>query len=318
MEVSFTNPFFLIFLVSIPLLIISHLFSLRYLKRRALKFANFEAIKRVVGEAKPMTSNTYILSQNLPLLVTRVLLILVLVLSAAGMVFWSFGQSSDFNYVLAIDSSSSMLADDFYPSRLDAAKSAAISFVDSLSSETNVGVVSFSGTSFVDTELTNDLRAVKDEIRGIEVMTVGGTDIGGAIVTSTNVLLREEKARTIIILTDGQSNVGTPVPEAINYANDNHVTIYTIGVATKEGGRFMKIESISQLDEETLKEIAGRTGGDYFRSENKAALSRAFKEIAFSHREKIPTHLSMGLLLVALALIFLEWGLISTRYKSIP
>lgn len=318
MEVSFTNPFFLIFLVSIPLLIISHLFTLRYLKRRALKFANFEAIKRVVGEKHLVTSNIYVLSQNLPLLITRILIIIMLILSAAGLVFWRFGQSSDFNYVLAIDASSSMLADDFYPSRLEAAKSAAISFVDGLSSETHVGVVSFSGTAFVDTELTSNLRAVKDKIGSIEVKSVGGTDIGGAIVTSTNVLLREERASIIVLLTDGQSNVGTPVSEAINYANDNQIIIYTIGVATKEGGRFMKIESISQLDEETLVEIAGRTGGQYFRSEDRGALSRAFSEIALSHREKIPTYFSMGLLLVALALIFIEWGLISTKYKSIP
>ncbi len=318
MEITFNNPFFLIFLLSIPLLIISHLFTLRYLKRRAFKFANFEAIKRVVGETKPITSNTYVLSQNLPLLITRVFLILVLVLSAAGLVFWNFGQSSDFDYVLAIDASSSMLADDFSPSRLEAAKSAAAGFVDSLSSETNVGVVSFSGTSFIDTELTEDTKLAKERIGNIEIKTVGGTDIGGALVTSTNVLLKGENSKVIVLLTDGQSNVGTPVADSIDYANKNRVTIYTIGVATKEGGKFMKIESVSQLDEETLVELAQKTGGEYFRAESKQALSDAFREIALSHREKIPTNLSMGLLLIALALIFLEWGLISTKYKSIP
>lgn len=318
MEVTFSNPFFLVFLVSIPLMIISHLFTLRYLKRRAFKFANFEAIKRVVGETKPITSNTYILSQNLPLLITRILLISVLVLSAAGMVFWSFGQSSDFNYVLAIDASSSMLADDFYPSRLEAAKSASINFVDSVSSETTVGIVSFSGAAFIETELTSNRGDVKDKIRSVDIKSVGGTDIGEAIITSTNVLLKEEKARVIVLLTDGQSNVGTSVYDAIDYANDNQVIVYTIGVATKEGGSFMRIKSISQLDEETLVEIAQRTGGEYFRAEDRTALSKAFREIAFSHRESIPTNLSMGLLLVALVLIFLEWGLISTKYKSIP
>ena len=187
-----------------------------------------------------------------------------------------------------------------------------------MSSETKVGIVSFSGVPSVDAELTTNTGVAKDKIRAIEVKSVGGTDIGGAIYESTNVLMRGENARVIILLTDGQSNVGTPVDSAIEYAQGKQVTVYTIGVATQEGGKFMKIASISQLDEENLVEIAQRTGGEYFRAEDKSALSRAFREISFSHRENIPTHLSMGLLLIALTLIFLEWCLISTKYKSIP
>jgi Ca-activated chloride channel family protein len=211
----FTNPFYLWLLASIPLLIVTHFFVLGYLKRRAVKFANFEAIKRVTG-TKFELKNVRTISKNRFLLIIRIFVLLFLIFSIAGPVLWYSGQSSEFDFVIAIDASSSMLADDFIPYRLDAARKASSLFVESLKAKTRVGVVSFAGTSFVELDLTDNMKKTEEAINGIRIKRVGGTDIGGAITTSSNLLLREENARVIILLTDGQSTVGTPVDELLN------------------------------------------------------------------------------------------------------
>ncbi len=315
--INFTNIYYLWLLVSIPLLVITHFFVLGYLKRRAVKFANFEAIKRVTG-TKFDLKNTRTISKNMFLLIIRIFVLLLLIFSVAGPVLWYSGQSSEFDFVIAIDASSSMLADDFIPYRLDAARKASSLFVESLKARTKVGIVSFAGTSFVEQDLTNNLKNAEEAINNIRIKKSGGTDIGGAITTSSNLLLKEENARVIILLTDGQSTVGMPIDEAIDYANKNYITINTIGIGTKEGGTFIKGDLISKLDEPTLIGIAKKTGGKYYKAENEEELANAFDDISSSAEEKIPINLSMGFMMTALALLFLEWGMINTKYRTLP
>ena len=315
--INFTNIYYLWLLVSIPLLIITHFFVLGYLKKRAVKFANFEAIKRVTG-TKFDIKNTRTISKNMFLLIVRIFVLLLLIFSVAGPVLWYSGQGSEFDFVLAIDASSSMLADDFIPYRLDAARKASSLFVESLKARTMVGIVSFAGTSFVEQDLIDNMKKTEEVINNIRIKSVGGTDIGGAITTSTNLLLNQENSRVIILLTDGQSTVGTPLDVAIEYANKNYVTINTIGIGTEEGGTFIKGDLLSKLDEPTLIEIAQKTGGKYYKAENEEELANAFDDISSSTEEKIPIDLSMGFMMTALALLFLEWGMINTKYRTLP
>ena len=315
--INFTNPYYLWLLVSIPMLIITHYFVLGYLKRRAVKFANFEAIKRVTG-TKIELKNARGISKNLFLLFVRIFVLLFLIFSIAGPVLWYSGQGSEFDFVIAIDASSSMLADDFKPYRLDAARKASSLFVKNLKAKTNIGVVSFAGTSFVEQDLTDNLKKTEETINNIRIKRVGGTDIGGAIITSTNILLNQENSRVIILLTDGQSTVGTPVDVAVGYANKNYVTVNTIGIGTEEGGTFIKSNLLSKLDEPTLIDIAQKTGGKYYRAENEESLANAFEEISANSQKKIPVNLSMGFIMTALALLFVEWGMINTKYRTLP
>ncbi len=316
-SLTFNNIYYLWLLLSIPLLIITHIFVLNYLNRRAVKFANFEAIKRVTG-GKFDVRNSRAISKNKLLLLVRIFVLIFMIFSISGPVLWYTGQASDFDFVFAIDSSSSMLSDDFEPHRLDAARKASSDFLNNLKSKTNVGIVSFAGTSFIEQSLDDDLEKAQETIRNIKVSQSGGTDIGGAIVTSTNILLNSENPRMIILLTDGQSTVGTAVREAIEYANKNFVIINTIGIGTEEGGTFLRGGIISTLDDQTLIEIADKTGGMYYRAENEESLTHAFNEISEVSQKKIPVDISMGLMMLALALLFIEWGLINTKYRTLP
>lgn len=310
MDVTFLRPLYLTFLVSVPFFIIMHFMILQHVRRRALNFANFEIIERVTGGQ--------VMNKNLVILIIRLCALILFTFSAAGTIFWYDAQTSDFDYVIAIDASSSMLADDFDPNRIEATKRAAVEFVDNLPPHTTVGLISFAGTSFVEQPLTSDSGLIKDKIMEVGIKPVGGTDLGEALVTATNMLLFDERARSIILLTDGQSNVGTDPEFGAEYANEHHVTVFTIGMATTSGGQFSQIEAISRLDEDTLKLIARNTGGIYYRAENQEELQQAYNDIAGSTEQKVSSNLQLPLLLLALFLLFLEWGLINTKYRTLP
>lgn len=311
MEVTFLRPHYLTFLVSIPFFIIMHFLILQHIRRRALKFANFEVIERATGGQ--------VLNKNIVLLIIRLCAMVLFIFSIAGTIVWYEAQTSDFDYVIVLDASSSMLVQDFKPNRIEVAKSAAIEFVDRLPSHTQVGLVSFAGTSFVEQFLTDDQGLIKDKIMEIGIKPVGGTDIGEALVTAANMLLAEDvRSRSIILLTDGQSNVGTDPEFGAEYANEHQITVFTIGMATVEGGQFSKIEAISRLDEDTLKSIAENTGGAYYRAQNEADLQQAYSDIATSTEQKVSVNLQLPLSLVALFLLFVEWGLINTKYRTLP
>ncbi|KHO46121.1 MAG: hypothetical protein QS98_C0005G0068 [archaeon GW2011_AR3] len=317
MELIFLNPKYLWLLLSIPLLILIHLFSLRFLRARSWVFANFEAIKRVSGDQENIRNSTLI-SKNIWLLLVQILIITTLIMSAADPVYTFLGKSSEQSFVLAIDASSSMLANDFEPNRLEAAKGAAVIFLDALPSSTRVGLVSFSGIAFVDSQITDNLDDLKPVIDKITVKSVGGTDIGGALVTSGNILVSEDMSRSIVLLTDGRDTVGTPVIEGIDYAQSHGIVIHTIGMATESGGTFIRQDIVSTLDEDTLKYIAQTTGGSFFIASDPESLKQAFNTIVTTGQQKINMKLQLPLLLIGLAMIFLSWGLINTRYRTLP
>jgi len=184
---------------------------------------------------------------------------------------------------------------------------------------TKVGIVSFSGTSFVDLPLTESIAEAKQGVLDVSISEVGGTDLGSAIITSANLLISDaDTSRDVILLTDGRSNVGTPIEDAIEFAKANQVIVHTIGVATEGGGQFLRIEALSRLDEPTLRKIADETGGFYYKASNKEALQQAYSSISTSTREKVSVELQLPLLLAALSLIFIEWGLINTRFRTMP
>lgn len=309
-SLTFLNPVYLWFLVGIPLLIFIHYVSIGFSRRKALKFANFEAISKVTGGI--------LLTNNNSLLIMRIIVITCIILGVAGTSIWYEGQTNEYDFVLAIDTSSSMSATDFTPNRLEAAKDAALNFLNNVIN-VEVGVVSFSGNAFTEQELTDDMYNIKSAIGKLEIKTLGGTDIGGAIVNSVNILQKSKKdSKMIILLTDGQSNVGIDLQDAVDYANKNGISVNTIGMASKEGAEVKDLGIVSKLDEESLKAIAESTDGNYYSVQDKSQLSDVYNKIASITEKRIKRNLSALLILLALILLFVEWALVNTKYKTIP
>lgn len=318
MYLAFEHPVYLWYLLSIPLLIVTHYAFLKYTRRRALKFANFQALKRVTDE-KVVTKNTFVL-------VIRSIVILCLILAMAGTTLWYKGQSNNNDFIIAVDTSSSMTAQDFKPTRIDAAKSYVSTFIDNINSEASIGVVTFSGMAFIEHLPSTKKNEVKTAVSEIQPAQVGGTDIAGAMVTGINMLVGSEKGKVMILITDG-SNTATfftkdPIDEGIAYAKSNNVVVHTIGMGTTSGpiGYLPEYYNISSVfDDVVLMKIANETGGKYYYAGNNQELDATYKDILSDTKQAyIPIPFGPIMAVAALILIFIEWGLISTRFRGLP
>ena len=310
MEIIFANPQYLWFLITIPIIIVVHLLSLKSTRRRAFKFANFEAIERITGGE--------VLSKNIFLLFIRILILVLLAFALAGTTYFYTGPASNFDFVLAIDASNSMRTTDFDPNRIEVAKEAARTFIDTISHKNKIGLVSFSGTFDVKKDLADNFLEVKQALDDINAASTGGTALGDAIITSTNLLILSNRSKAIILLTDGQSNTGASIQDAIDYANLKLTSVYTIGIGTEEGGILPETEAVLRLDEETLKLIAGLTEGAYFKATDKESLKEAYLKIASVTESKIGLPLTLPFMLIVLILLIVEWIMFNTKYRTIP
>jgi Ca-activated chloride channel family protein len=196
--------------------------------------------------------------------------------------------------MLATDISSTMLAEDLKPNRLEAAKDVAIEFINSRPDD-RIGLVIFSGESFTQCPLTTDHAKLINLYNEIKFgMIDDGTAIGDGLATAVS-RLKESKARSkvIILLTDGVNNMGSLDPQsAAEIASIYGIRIYTIGagtigyapapVRTPFGMQYQQMEV--KIDEPLLKKISAMTNGKYFRATNKQKLEDIYKEI--DHLEK--------------------------------
>jgi Ca-activated chloride channel family protein len=317
-DITFTHPAYVWYLLSIPLLIVTHYLFLHHTKRKAMHFANFEALKRVTGKKLLTTHGIE--------LVLRLLVILCLVLAVAGTTFWYETNAPDNDFVLAIDISASMSAEDITATRLDAAKRLSEGFVDELHASSHIGVVSFATVPLIEQLPTRDSISLKTSINKLSVEKSGGTDIAAAIITSTNILLSSKKGKAIILLTDGSNTYNTFIEDSINrgvnYALEKKIIIHTLGIGRESApiGYLPEYYNISAtFNEDLLIRIANETGGSYYIAKDDAAFTGALDYlIDRSQKRNVPIDLSFGLLLVGIMLLFIEWGLLNTRFRKIP
>jgi len=234
--------------------------------------------------------------------------------------------------VMAIDISGSMLAEDFKPNRLEAAKASALEFIEMRPGD-RIGLTVFSGQSFTMVPLTTDHLLLKDLLNSVSTgMVEDGTAIGDGLATAVN-RLRETAAisKVIILLTDGINNSGVIDPlTAAEIAQLLDVRVYTVGVGssgpvpypqqTPFGIRYQDVEI--PVDEDLLKEISEMTEGQYFWAEDENALMNIYREIDQLERSKIDvtefTRRSdeyLPLLLIAMGLLLIEFILRRTWLK---
>jgi Ca-activated chloride channel family protein len=249
---------------------------------------------------------------------------------------WRTTSTEGTDIVIALDVSSSMLARDFKPNRLEAAKKVASKFIAGRESD-NIGVVIFAGESLTGLPMTVDRSQLISYIESINMdMLEDGTAIGDGIATSLNRLKEgKAKSKSIILLTDGSNNTGVVAPiSASEVAKELGLKIYTIGIGTNGNAPyptqniFGKIEYTMQpvvIDEATLRTIAESTGGKYFRATGNKVLEEVFAEIdALEKTQMDVKHFShtednyMFWAWLALGLFALELLLRYTVVRSIP
>jgi Ca-activated chloride channel family protein len=238
--------------------------------------------------------------------------------------------------VLAIDVSSSMLAEDLEPNRLEAAKAVAAEFVEGRSND-RIGLVVFAGEAFTQVPLTLDYSVVTDLLGQMEVgMIEDGTAVGMGLATAVKRLQASDaESQVVVLLTDGRNNTGEIGPvTAGQMAQALGVRVYTIGAGSQgmaripvddrlRGRRYVTVEV--DIDEASLQEIAETTGGRYFRATDREGLGEIYEEIdALETTEiEVENFTSYGELFhfplaAGLLLLLLEVGLGQTVLRKLP
>jgi Ca-activated chloride channel family protein len=278
--VSFARPLTLLLLAAIPLWL--------WWRRRNPP----PAVRLADGSVAAQAARSPWVARLPPLL--RGAALVALILAAAGPRFAGDLTSirrAGIAIVVAIDVSSSMLAEDFAPSnRLEVAKRQAIGFIRGRSSD-RIGLVAFAGEALTQVPVTLDYPVLERAVLDLRIGTLeDGTAIGSGLATAVNRLRRiETPSRVVLLLTDGENNRGAIDPRtAAEAAAAFDVRVYTIGVGTDGEARIPTGRGLSgfryemlpvRIDEVLLTDIADRTGGRYFRARDSDALSRIFSQI---------------------------------------
>ncbi len=337
----FMWPELLGLLAVVPALLAAYLFLLRRRKKFALRYANLNLVKEAIAKGPG-------LRRHIPpalFLLALIVLILAVARPSAVMTLPQRYQT----IILAMDISGSMRATDIEPSRMAAAQTAAKKFVSDQPRGTRIGVVTFAGTAAVAQAPTENREEILGAIDRFQLQRA--TAIGSGILVSLKAIfpdaefdLRASNPRpdslrsapldpahgsqktpftpippgsfgsaAVILLTDGQSNVGPDPVESARMAAERGVRVYTVGFGTAEG-ELLRFEGWSmrvRLDEETLKKIAELTHGEYYQAGSASDLEKVYATLSarlvFETRESEIT----ALFAAAAAALVLSAGLLS-------
>lgn len=274
--------------------------------------------------------------RHLPFLLRTIALVMIIIAIARPRLSTKMDKidTEGIDIVLAMDVSTSMLARDFTPDRISAAKDIAIEFISQRPSD-RMGIVVFAGESYTQCPLTTDRATLINLMKEIETGLIeDGTAIGNGLATAVARMQNSDaKSRVVILLTDGVNNSGEITPQtAADIAKTYGIRVYTIGVGangtapypvmTPWGVQMQNVEV--EIDENLLKNIAETTGGRYFRATDNTKLSEIYSEINKMEKARttidsfpIYKELFTGFALIALACLLLE-VLISFILRRLP
>ena len=291
--ISFAHPWVLLFLVLVPLMAVWYVW--RYRKQNAaLQFSNIGLFR---GARKTFRQRT-----RPVLYVLRVVAVAALVVALARPQSKMSRQEmkvEGIDIVLAMDVSGSMLAEDFKPNRLEAAKKVAGDFIAGRRND-RMGLVVFSGEAFTQVPLTIDHNVLQTQLKSLKSGVLNdGTALGDGLAPAINRIKDSEaKSKVIILLTDGINNQGAVDPQsAAEIAALYNIRLYTIGVGTQGLAPYpfrdpfghVRYQNVPvELDEHLLTSMAQSTrDGHYFRATNKKSLQQIFSQIDEMEKSKI-------------------------------
>ena len=249
---------------------------------------------------------------------------------------WTEDRVEGIDIMLTMDISTSMLAMDFQPNRVEAAKEVAMRFIANRPND-NIGLVVFAGESFTACPLTQDHATLINRLREMTTGIIADqTAIGSGLATAISRLKDSKtKSKVIILLTDGANNTGNISPKmAADLAKTFGISIYTIGVGSGAGEAPYPIQTPLgtvvrnmpvDLDEPTMQQIADVSGGAYFRATDNESLAAIYKKIDQLEKTKLSTrnyHTTYEeffiFVLAAAFLLLLEYLLRSTILRTNP
>ena len=253
---------------------------------------------------------------------------------------WGHRSSEGIDIMLAMDVSTSMLARDLKPSRIDAAKTVAGEFISGRPDD-NIGLTIFAGEAFTQCPMTTDHQSLLNLLGGVRTdlaergLIEDGTAIGMGLANAVSRLKDSKtKSKVVILLTDGSNNMGDISPlTAAQIAKSLGIRVYTIAVGSKTvapypmqvGGTVQLVDVRVDVDEETLRQIAQTSDGHFYRATNTAELKKIYKDIDQLEKSKMEVkkfskryEAYMPFALAALVCLVLELLLKVTWFRRIP
>ena len=324
----FANPY-LLWLLGLLLPIVAYYIYRTMQGGAAIRFSSTAAAHRA-----PRTLRYWLRHAPFVLRVAALALIIVALARPQNVEEQSRTNAEGIDIMLAMDISSSMLARDFSPDRLTAAKEG--EFIADRYGD-RIGLAVFAGETYTQSPLTTDKGTLQTLLARLQSGIIeDGTAIGNGLATALNRLRESDaKSKVIILLTDGVNNRGEISPVmAAGIAADMGVKVYTIGVGTRGKAPYPAVDMFGnmtfqmmdvEIDEQTLQEIASQTGGRYFRATDRQKLKEIYDEINTLEKSEVEiTDLTIyheqfvALLLLAIALLVAEVLLDKLVLKRIP
>lgn len=295
---SFQWPQGLWFLLVIPVLIVAYIWSQRRRNKFAIRYASLSLVKDAIGKGPGIRRHIP------PALFIIAVTIMIIGLARPQAEVSLLRQEG--TVILSIDVSGSMLADDLQPNRMEAAKNAAISFVQKQPPGVRIGVVSFTDNASMVQAPTVDREPVLAAIKRLQAQR--GTAVGRGLLTSLDAIFDSNLSQQIdvapnsrqtpvpsappiakgqfapaivVLLTDGESNVGPDPLDMARLAAERGVRVYTIGVGSPEG-TILRIQGRAvrtRLDEETLKRMSEITHAEYYNATNENDLRSIYDNL---------------------------------------
>ena len=282
----------LLWLMAVPVLMVLHYIWLELAKRHP----HLRVSTSIPWMIKGRTLMTFF--RHVPFVLRIAALVLIVIAIARPRTYMVVEKvdSEGIDIVLAMDVSTSMLARDFTPDRLNASKDIAVKFINQRPSD-RMGIVVFAGESYTQCPLTTDRTTLINLMNEIQTDLIeDGTAIGNGLATAVARMKDSDaKSRVVILLTDGVNNCGEITPQmAAEIAKMSAVRVYTIGVGKEGLAPYpvmtpwgMEVQQVQvQIDEKLLEEIAESTGGRYFRATDNTKLEEIYAEINQMEKSK--------------------------------
>lgn len=333
MEIWFSNTTYLWLLMPVPIFVAFMLLSLKKGKNEIEKFISPHSLEFLFKRGDFILK--YI-RKNFLFSIFRMIVYILTIFAITGITIYYDGISKEQSIVIAIDASGSMLAEDINPNRLEAVKETINILLEKTSPKSEIAILSFSGNAYIEQELSNKEELKKQKlvllisergekviaeqeltkiaesikiIKNIQISPISGTSIGIALKTAANMLNKEKKPKSVLLISDGSENVMDEkgLNNVINTLNEEHITINVIGIGKIEGAKLPGIDLPSNLNEPLLESIAEKTNGIYQRAETKQSLTDAYKKIISETRLKIPIRLRLPLIIASILLLLVDY-----------